>query len=136
MPAEANTSTEFPQEPIIGRSIFHRISSPNIEDAIASTDLHSTSDALNLLSRAAELGAYESPRDSQRMIGNSGKRKDGVNPNEMVVEGEEGEFEVDGPLQYPLISQGLLTSFQVTELVKRYVFTQYAHVVFSDYISC
>ncbi|RDW77497.1 hypothetical protein BP6252_05550 [Coleophoma cylindrospora] len=122
VPAEPNTSAEFPQEPIVGRSIFHRTSSPNIEDAIASTDLHSTSDALNLLSRAAEMGTYESPRDRQRMIDNIGKRIDG---HEAVDEEDEEEFEVDRPFQYPLISQGLLTIFQVTELLKRY--KQYYH---------
>jgi hypothetical protein len=93
------------------QSGFHEtVSGANIEETIAKADLHQTSDALNLLSQAAELGTHINVhRMNQPMSDNS---IGGLGP-----EGDAHQF--SGPLQYELVSRGQLTSAQVGDLVAR-----------------
>jgi hypothetical protein len=103
-----------------GQDVFHEsISASNIEETIASTDLHQTSDALNLLSQAAELGTNIL---DQSLQGNS----QGMNPitpgNNLADLGRSGgiiDFSNGGPLQYEVVARGLLTAGQVGDLVAR-----------------
>ena len=84
----------------------------NIDETIAATDLHSTSDALNLLSHAAQLEAHGPPGhpfDTAESMSPLQSRRNGV------------ESVLDGPLQYPLVAQGMLTAAQVSQLVARLV---------------
>lgn len=82
----------------------------NIEETIAATDLHSTSDALNLLSHAAHLEAHGPPGhpyDTAESMSPLQSRRNGI------------ENALNGPLQYPLVTQGLLTAAQVSQLLAR-----------------
>ena len=86
------------------------ITPANIEDTIAATDLHSTSEALNLLSHAAQLEAHGPP----------GHPYDAA-PSMSPLQSRRSILEngSNGPLQYPLVDQGLLTTAQVSQLVAR-----------------
>ncbi|KAG4433047.1 hypothetical protein IFR05_011465 [Cadophora sp. M221] len=97
------------------------ISSANIEETIASTDLHATSEALNMLSQAAQLDTYATP--GQRS--HTSDRPIVMSPETVV----NGSARVDqfppGQLQYALVTQGLLTAAQISRLITR--FQRYYH---------
>jgi hypothetical protein len=99
--------------PTADLEVFERddpISPANIDDTIAATDLHSTSEALSLLSHAAQLQAYGPP-------GHPYERAPSMSPlqrRRSVMENGN-----NGPLRYPLVDQGLLTGAQVSQLVAR-----------------
>jgi hypothetical protein len=101
------------QQPTAEQENFQRgdpISPANIEDTIAATDLHSTSEALNLLSHAAQLEAHGPPGhpyDTAPSMSPLQSRRSAM---------ENGN---NGPLQYPLEDQGLLTGAQVSQLIAR-----------------
>jgi hypothetical protein len=103
----------FSQQPIGDRDNFQSedpLTPANIEETIAATDLHSTSDALNLLSHAAHLEAHGPPGhpyDTAEAMSPLQSRRNGV------------ESVLDGQLLYPLVAQGLLTAAQVSQLVAR-----------------
>lgn len=105
---------ESHQQPTAEEENFERddpISSSNIEDTIAATDLHSTSEALNLLSRAAQLQAHGPP-------GHPYETAPSISPSPLhgsraIKNGN------DSPLRYPLVDQGLLTGAQISQLVAR-----------------
>ncbi|KAF8856184.1 hypothetical protein BDZ45DRAFT_654488 [Acephala macrosclerotiorum] len=89
------------------------ITTANIDETIVSTDLHATSEALNMLSQAAQLDTYVTParshasdRPSAASPGNHRPRIDNTQ-----------QFD---QMQYPLISRGLLTLDQVARLVARF----------------
>lgn len=86
------------------------ISPANIEETIAATDLHSTSEALNLLSHAAQLEAHGPSRHPYGTAASMSPLQ--TRPNGIGIV-------VDGSLQYPLVAQGLLTTAQVAQLVAR-----------------
>jgi hypothetical protein len=92
------------------------ISSANIDETIASTELHATSEALNMLSHVAQLDSYAasaSHLDRQSNI---------VSPqNHGVSTANAMESPKCGALQYELVSRGLLTADEVARLVTRYV---------------
>jgi hypothetical protein len=100
------------------------ISSSNIDETIASTELHATSEALNMLSHAAQLDSYAT----------SGLPHAAEPPNAVVSprnhavisppRAEAADF-TNGVLQYELVSRGLLTTTQVAQLVAR--FKEYYH---------
>jgi hypothetical protein len=103
----------FPQQTTADRDNFQTedpITPATIEETIAATDLHSTSDALNLLSHAAHLEAHGPPGhpyDTPGSMSPLQSRRNGV------------ENSLNGPLQYPLVSHGLLTAAQVSQLLAR-----------------
>lgn len=103
----------FSQQPTAEQENFQQedpISPANIDDTIAATDLHSTSDALNLLSHAAQLDAHGPPGhpfDTAASMSPLQSRRNGV------------DNVLNGPLQYPLVAQGLLTVAQISQLVAR-----------------
>lgn len=80
----------------------------NIEDTFASTDLHSTSDALNILSQIAD-------SESNDMINGQ--------TNSRVFAGKYGTGDFDAAesdlLDYPLVRSGLLTTPQIAKLLER-----------------
>lgn len=89
-----------------------QITTANIDETIVSTDLHATSEALNMLSQAAQLDTYATParshasdRPSAASPGNRRSRIDNIQQSDQM--------------QYPLISRGLLTLDQVARLVAR-----------------
>jgi hypothetical protein len=90
------------------------LASTAIDDTFASTNLHNTSDALNLLSQAA-LGTNDIPKADLSQNAPSHGREAlaesfGVNDSDL--------------LQYYLVANGVLTAVQVADLVQRYhVFT-------------
>jgi hypothetical protein len=86
------------------------ISPANIEETIAATDLHSTSEALNLLTHAAQLDTHGTP---SHQYGTAAS----MSPLHSRRTG--GDNVLNGPLQYPLVAQGLLTAAQVSQLVAR-----------------
>lgn len=82
------------------------ITAANIDDTIVSTDLHATSEALNMLSHAAQLDSYATRSQvPDRPIATPG--------NVPLIDRSRFEF------QYPLIAKGLLTIDQVAQLVAR-----------------
>jgi hypothetical protein len=103
------------QQPTAEEENFERddpISSANIEDTIAATDLHSTSEALNLLSRAAQLQAHGPP-------GHPYETDPSMSPSPLQGSRSIIENGNDSPLRYPLVDQGLLTRAQISQLVTR-----------------
>jgi len=105
-----------------------------IEDTFASTNLHNTSDALNFLSQAAESAAATQLSDAQdvQQISNSGypSQRNSVpenifqshingaiqlNPQVPRVQSQNGSKMIP----YHLVTAGLLTSDQVSDLVCR-----------------
>jgi hypothetical protein len=72
-----------------------------------------------MLSQAAQLDTYATPGQrshvSERMASVLTPDQRGVG----AVRGDLADNVVNGPLQYPLIAQGLLTSPQVIQLVAR-----------------
>lgn len=104
----------FPQRPTAQHEAFptrNPISPADIDDKIAATDLHSTSDALNLLSQAAQLDAHQPSRHSHAAAGSV---IPSVHSRHTVVHNA-----IDDLLEYPLVPQGLLTTAQVVQLVAR-----------------
>jgi hypothetical protein len=95
------------------------ISSANIDETIASTELHATSEALNMLSHAAQLDSYAT----------SGHPHVADPPNSGISPLNQSDNEASrnnagfttGLLNYELVSRGLLTTSQVAHLVARYV---------------
>jgi hypothetical protein len=81
-------------------------------DTIAATDLHSTSEALNLLSRAAQLQAHGPP-------GHPYETDPSMSPSPLQGSRSIIENGNDSPLRYPLVDQGLLTRAQISQLVTR-----------------
>lgn len=103
----------FPQQSASDRESYQSevpIAPANIDDTIAATDLHSTSDALNLLSHAAQLDAHGPPGHPYDTSSNMSPLQGRRNGADIVLNGE---------LQYPLVAQGLLTTAQVSQLVAR-----------------
>ena len=95
-----------------------QISAADIEDTIASAELHSTSDALNLLSHAA---TYARPGQRPHgMAESSGSVVSPVNsiPVNLPSHDQAGQPSY-GSLQYPLVLNGLLSTIQVAQLVDR-----------------
>jgi hypothetical protein len=84
------------------------VSPANIDDTIAATDLHSTSDALNLLSHAAQLEAHGPPGHPYDEV---------MSP----LQSRHNVIEIGdrGMLQYSLVDQGLLTVAQISQLIAR-----------------
>jgi hypothetical protein len=89
----------------------------NIDETIASTDLHATSDALNMLSHAAQLDTYASPGQRSHA---SGRLASVLTPGQGGVTPASNNVGSD-PLQYTLIAQGLMTASQVIQLIARSV---------------
>lgn len=90
----------------------------NIEETIAKTDLHQTSDALNLLSQAAELGGAHLGQD--RGLRGNPVLSPGNNAMAGLMNSENvGHFNAGGPLQYDLVSRGCLTAGKIGDLVAR-----------------
>jgi hypothetical protein len=105
-----------------------------IEDTFASTNLHNTSDALNFLSQAAESAAATQLSDNQdvQQISNSGYPSHRNSVPESIFQSH-----INGAIQlnpqvpraqsqngnrmipYHLVTAGLLTSDQVSDLVCR-----------------
>jgi hypothetical protein len=117
----------FPQQSSPGREPF-RTDDPittNIDETIASTDLHATSDALNMLSQAAQLDTYSTP--GQRSS-HTADRPAVLSPqNHPTADSRHSDGATNvahGSIQYPLVSQGLLTVSQIAQLVARYGFPQ------------
>ncbi|KAH9211155.1 hypothetical protein DL95DRAFT_437358 [Leptodontidium sp. 2 PMI_412] len=98
-----------------------QISSANIEETIASTDLHATSEALNMLSQAAQLDTYATP--GQRS--HTSDRPIVMSPEAVANGSARADQFPPGQLQYALVSQGLLTAAQISRLITR--FQQYYH---------
>lgn len=91
----------------------------NIDEAIASTDLHTTSDALNMLSQAAQLETYSTPAQRSHT---SDRPHAVLSPQDHPTHSSRHSESVSNKvLQYPLISQGHLTVAQVSQLVARCV---------------
>lgn len=90
---------------------------PNIEETIAKTDLHQTSDALNLLSQAAELGGAHMGQD--RGLRNAAMSPGDNNMAELMNGDDIENFQSGGPLRYELVSRGCLTVPQIIDLVAR-----------------
>lgn len=90
------------------------IATPTIEETIASTELHATSEALNMLSHVAQLDAYATsghPHPAEPL---------GVETAATPIHTiGSPRVESHGPLQYELVSRGLLTTSQVAQLVVR-----------------
>jgi hypothetical protein len=93
-----------PEEPITGA---------NIDETIVSTDLHATSEALNMLSHAAQLDSYITP--SRPHVPD---RLSVTSPGNLRTNLNLPRFE---QMHYPLVAKGLLTIEQVSQLVARYV---------------
>jgi hypothetical protein len=96
------------------------LSATSIEDTIASTDLHHTSDALNLLSQAAE--------NATQLVQSNRPRRNTHDVSTMSRAAIRSTYLRDadvesnpalGILQYPLVSGGHLTTTQVAQLVAR-----------------
>lgn len=101
------------QQPTADQDRFQRkdsISPANIEETIAASDLHSTSEALNLLSHAAQLEAHGLGGRLYGTAASISRLQTRLNGIDDVI---------DGSLQYPLVAQGLLTAAQVPQLVAR-----------------
>lgn len=97
------------------------ITSANIEETIASTDLHATSEALNMLSQAAQLDTYATP--GQRS--HTSDRPIVMSPEAVANGSARSDQFPPGQLQYALVSQGLLSVAQISRLIIR--FQQYYH---------
>ena len=98
------------QQPTVEQEDFERedaIYPANIEDTITATELHSTSEALSLLSHAAQLPSPGHPYGT-------GQSMSPLQSGRSVMENSN-----NGPLQYPLVDEGLLTGAQVSQLVAR-----------------
>jgi hypothetical protein len=105
----------FPQQPTAEQGRFapqDAISPADIEDTIAATDLHSTSDALNLLSQGAQPDLHGAP--CRRSYAAAGSVMSPVHSRHSVIHSA-----IDDSLDYPLVSQGLLVTAQVVQLVAR-----------------
>ena len=107
----------FPEQRSPGRDPFRQdgsIPEANIDETIASTDLHATSDALNMLSHAAQLDTYASPGQRSHASGRLAS---------VLTPGQGGVTPVasigSDQLQYALIAQGLMTTSQVIQLIAR-----------------
>lgn len=92
------------------------IPAANIDETIASTDLHATSDALNMLSHAAQLDTYASPAQRSHASGRL---------SSVLTPGQGGGTPVtnnvgNDPSQYALIAQGLMSTSQVIQLIARF----------------
>ncbi|KAE8441359.1 hypothetical protein EG329_005462 [Mollisiaceae sp. DMI_Dod_QoI] len=90
------------------------ITAANIDETIVSTDLHATSEALNMLSQAAQLDTYATPARSH-----ASDRAPVPSPGSHVRSRIDNIQQFD-QIQYPLISRGLLTTDQVARLVARF----------------
>lgn len=90
------------------------ITAANIDETIVSTDLHATSEALNMLSQAAQLDSYATPSRSHASDRPSGS------PGNLVRSRNDKASQFD-QMQYPLVTQGLLTVDQIARLIARYV---------------
>jgi hypothetical protein len=93
------------------------IPAANIDETIASTDLHATSDALNMLSHAAQLDTYASPGQRSHA---SGRLASVLTPGQGGVTPVTNNVGNDS-LQYALIAQGLMSTSQVIQLIARLV---------------
>ncbi|KAL2062119.1 hypothetical protein VTL71DRAFT_6385 [Oculimacula yallundae] len=91
------------------------ISAANFDDTIASTDLHATSDALNMLSQAAQLDSYSTPGQRSHISDRTAVMSPGVVSSSVRVD----QFPPN-KLQYALVSQGLLTVAQISQLISRF----------------
>jgi len=107
----------FPEQTSPGGDPYRQdgsIPAANIDETIASTDLHATSDALNMLSHAAQLDTYTSPGQRSHASGRLASvltpSQGGVTPVTSIG---------SDPLQYALIAQGLITTSQVIQLIAR-----------------
>jgi hypothetical protein len=108
----------FPEQSSPGQDPFRQdgsIPAANIDETIASTDLHATSDALNMLSHAAQLDAYASPGQRSHA---SGRLASILTPGQGGVTPVTNNVGND-TLQYALIAQGLLSTSQVIQLIAR-----------------
>lgn len=109
MSPESSIHEEFPEQ-ISERGVS--FVPTNIEETITSTDLHHTSDALNLLSQAAEGLTNAGGQRLHSSISQGSGMTGSLRSDEIV------QFPGSG-LQYPLVSKGLLTAMQVSQLVVR-----------------
>lgn len=118
--AFAGIQGNFPEQSSPGQDPFRQDGSipaaANIDETIASTDLHATSDALNMLSHAAQLDTYASPGQRSHA---SGRLASVLTPGQGGVTPASNNVGND-PLQYALIAQGLMTASQVIQLIARY----------------
>ncbi|KUJ08162.1 uncharacterized protein LY89DRAFT_599883 [Mollisia scopiformis] len=90
------------------------ITAANIDETIVSTDLHATSEALNMLSQAAQLDSYATPSRSH-----VSERPSAASPGSHVRSRVDIASQFD-QMQYPLVARGLLTTDQVARLVARF----------------
>jgi hypothetical protein len=114
----AGIQGSFTEQSSPGRDPFRQDGSipvASIDETIASTDLHATSDALNMLSHAAQLDTYASPGQRSHA---SGRLASVLTPGQGVVSPAANNGGNDA-LQYALIAQGLLTAPQVIQLIAR-----------------
>jgi len=92
----------------------------SIDETIAATDLHATSDALNMLSHAAQLDQYATPGQRSHT---TDRPHSAVSPQDHVINvpsRDDGtDFIMNNTLQYKLVSQGLLTTNQILQLIAR-----------------
>ena len=91
----------------------------SIDETIAATDLHATSDALNMLSHAAQLDTYATPGQSSHTAD-----RHIISPEAPAGLSSVRADNLNGSLQYALVSQGLLTTPQILQLIARYVWHQ------------
>ncbi|KAH8752075.1 hypothetical protein BGZ57DRAFT_99656 [Hyaloscypha finlandica] len=120
----AGIQGNFPEQSSPGQDPFRQdgsIPAANIDETIASTDLHATSDALNMLSHAAQLDTYASPGQRSHA---SGRLASVLTPGQGGVTPASNNVGSD-PLKYALIAQGLITASQVIQLIAR--FKQFYH---------
>jgi hypothetical protein len=112
------TQGAFPEQSSPGRDPFRQdgsIPEANIDETIASTDLHATSDALNMLSHVAQLDNYASPGQRSHA---SGRLASVLTPGQGGVTPVTNSGGSD-PSQYALIAQGLMSTSQVIQLIAR-----------------
>ncbi len=117
--AFAGIQGNFPEQSSSDQDSFRQDGSipvANIDETITSTDLHATSDALNMLSHAAQLDTYASPGQRSHA---SGRLASVLTPGQGGVTPASNNVGND-PLQYALIAQGLMTASQVIQLIARY----------------
>jgi len=105
---ESSITEEIPEQ-ISERGVFVP---NNIEETLTSTDLHRTSDALNLLSQAAEGLTNASSQEVRNSISHRSGMTGNLRRDEIAQSSENG-------LQYALVSKGLLRTMDIYQLVAR-----------------
>lgn len=85
----------------------------SIENTLASASLHNTSTALNLLSQLADNLSQHESLDHRMRLANGAllAASDRTTPDRLSLD--------DGLLNYDLVKYGILTIFQVSELLER-----------------